>query len=76
MKKKKLILNKQTITNLNNGELKNIKGGYITHTCDCPDATENCGTGWGCATNNNCYTDACMWTEPCSHVPFVCEPEK
>lgn len=48
---KKLVLNKQVIADLNNSELKNVKGGndiYLTKTCD---------TWCNCYTNypmNNC----------------------
>lgn len=50
---KKLSLRKETITNLNQDEMTNLKGGYATvdascimHSCGC-GASGNCNSGGG-----------------------------
>jgi natural product precursor len=40
---KKLVLNKKTVANLENGEMKKVQGGKTVVSCPCPD-TEFCPT--------------------------------
>lgn len=50
---KKLSLGKATITNLDPPQMNEVKGGYISYTCDHPDF---CNTNYRCTTS--CNTEA------------------
>jgi hypothetical protein len=61
-KTKKLLLNRKTISNLDNFEQLNVKGGYISHTCP-----ERCTTSADPYCTNQCPTEdvICTNTEGC-----------
>ncbi len=69
MKKKalgKLTLSRQTISNLQNNDMQQVKGGYITYTCPAPFA---------CDTNEiECTIRHCGGTE--YSVVFYCDSER
>lgn len=80
MKKKnlnqKLQLNKETIANLNNNEMNNVKGGTITQveTCgwktECRTCNPTCNDTCQSACITDCYQTACM--TDCTSVPQCC----
>ncbi len=51
---KKLVLTKETISDLNNKEMSHVKGGYITASCP----------GDGCNTNEGNCTRGCPSVNP------------
>lgn len=61
--KTKLSLNKKTVFNLNDGELKNVKGGGFTGTCFWCDQDNSRGCSDGCPTvfetQLNCTLGTC-----------------
>ena len=72
--KKKLFLNKQTITRLNNTQQQSIKGGESNtlETCDCntlvqctTDRDNWCNSIPPCDTDEGCWTDSAAPTKPC-----------
>lgn len=72
---KKLVLNKRTITNLGNGEMRILNGGDLTDTCprQCSEPPEACDT-WPvlqCESVKNCDTRGC--TNYCTVVTLQCD---
>ena len=76
---KKLFLNKKTIAHLNNGQLREVKGGDTTVTLDtcqtyCSCTCETCVwtiTGCYCPTGHRkCDTYICVVTETCPEICY------
>jgi hypothetical protein len=65
---KKLVLNKKTVTNLNNGEMGDAKGGHLTlnYTCRPCDTIQTCDQI--CCPTFLCDTDP--FTDRCWTVQF------
>ena len=58
---KKLSINKETVSNLNNREMSNVKGGYATATCP----------GWGvCDSEEALCTTGCLLTRFCIYTEY------
>jgi natural product precursor len=61
---KKLTLSKSTVVNLNNLEMKQVKGGYATACCGTdPDCTYGCIGGPESVKFTNCVTQCCTVIE-------------
>ncbi len=52
----KLSINRATVSNLNTPEMKEVKGGWLTYTCDHPDF---CNTDQNCTTGCRTYPPFC-----------------
>jgi hypothetical protein len=63
---KKLVLNKETVRNLD-PRLSGVKGGYIYSTATNCDA---CGSD-GCVDTYTCGTSCCPWNSGCSEC-YTC----
>jgi hypothetical protein len=58
----KLSLNKETVANLNNSELNNVKGGETNGVTVC---WAICDTKADCPTNSPCNPTNALWTCTC-----------
>jgi hypothetical protein len=57
---KKLVLSRETLGHLHQGELSQAKGGYTPYTCQAPPACEYSGAQYSCPTCNlTCTTNRC-----------------
>lgn len=63
-KAKKILLHKETLRNLQSGDLRGIVGGISLRTCTSDACTGTCGE-----TNTSCYTCECTCTVSGSGCP-------